>query len=152
MMWSQRWRGAFLVVVMAVGRPAEGVPGNGPRFGMRPAGAQEQGRDPFRAAVGTAAAARPPGLRGVQVMEAVVRGVVHARLAETAGDGEGASEWAILESPSGEGFVASPGDPLLDGVVGRVEADAVVFWLGGDPERPVHRPLTLPTAASGGER
>lgn len=98
-------------------------------------------RDPFRTPEAGSAAPRPPGLAGVGVTEAVIRGIVLYRApagAEARSDSPG---WAIVESASGEGFIAAPGDRLLDGVLGRIEAGVVVFWLGGNPDRPVHRPL-----------
>ena len=107
-------------------------------------------RDPFRAPE-AGSTARPPGLAGVGVTEAVIRGIVMVRIAPGAGPRRDPPGWAIVESPGGEGFVAAPGDRLLDGVVGRIDAGGVVFWLEGDPERPVHRPLAW-TAAPEEER
>ena len=106
-----------------------------------PAGYEKRGRDPFRPPPAAAEAARPPGLRGVGILEAVIRGVVRF--------GAGASGGlAVLESRSGEGFVAAPGDRLMDGVLDRVEAAGVTFLLDGDADRKVFRPLGV----SGEER
>jgi hypothetical protein len=146
------WKSALLVLLTGAVPPANGGEGRGPGLGMTSAGEQERGRDPFRGAVDAEGVLRPPGLGGVLVREARIRGVVRSRFPEGAEKGTGLSAWAILESLSGEGFVVSPGDPLLDGVVGRIEEDAVVFWLGGDRDRPVRRPLTPPPAAPGEER
>lgn len=103
-------------------------------------------RDPFRAPEAGSVAPRPPGLAGVGVTEAVIRGIVRVRIPPGAEDRPHAPGWAVLESLAGEGFVAAPGDRLLDGVVGAIDADGVVFWLEGDPERPVHRPLARASA------
>lgn len=104
-------------------------------------GQPEQVRDPFRAPEAGSATPRPPGLAGVGVTEAVIRGIVQQRIPPGARARPDPSGWAILESRSGEGFVAAPGDRLLDGVLGRIEDGGVVFWLDGDPDRPVHRSL-----------
>ncbi len=104
-------------------------------------------RDPFRPPGAGTVAPRLPGLAGIGVTEAVIRGVVRLRVPPRAEAGRSSSGWAILEAPTGEGFVAAPGDRLLDGVVGRIDADGVVFWLAGDPDRPVHRPLARPAAS-----
>lgn len=105
-------------------------------------GPQPRERDPFRAPEAAPGGPRPPGLAGVGIMEAVVRGIV--RLAGPGDPERGNLDRAIVESESGEGFVAGRGDRLLDGVVGRVEDDGVVFWIEGDPERPVFRPIAAP--------
>lgn len=110
---------------------------------------QERGRDPFRPPRGAAEAPRPSGLAGVAILEATVRGIVRVP-----GDREGRAGGlglAILEGPD-EGFVAGPGDRLFDGVVGRVGDDGVVFWLDGDPDRPVYRALGEAMAAAPEER
>ena len=101
-------------------------------------------RDPFRAPGGGSAAPRPPGLAGVGMTEAVIRGIVRYRIQPGAEDRPDPPGRAIIESLTGEGFVAAPGDRLLDGVLGRIEAGGVVFWLEGDPDRPVYRPLAKP--------
>ena len=107
----------------------------------------ERGRDPFRHQASGGEAPRPPGLAGVGIMEAVIRGIV--RWEKTDAEEEPRSSGlAILESASGEGFVAVPGDRLLDGVLGRIEDAGVSFWLGGDRARSVHRPLAASRAAS----
>lgn len=98
-------------------------------------------RDPFRPPDAGSVTPRPPGLAGVGVTEAVIRGIVRVRIPTGAESPPEAPGWAILESLTGEGFVAAPGDHLLDGVLAAIEAGGVVFWLEGDPDRPVHRPL-----------
>ena len=108
-------------------------------------------RDPFRAPEAGSATPRPPGLGGVGVTEAVIRGIVRYRIPPGAEPGPDAPGWAILESLTGEGFVAAPGDRLLDGVLGRIEEGGVVFWLDGDPDRPVHRPLARLAAPEEGQ-
>ena len=114
---------------------------SGPLLSSVQRGQQEAIRDPFRAPEAGSTTSRPPGLAGVGVTEAVIRGIVRHRVPPGANARPAASGWAILESRSGEGFVAAPGDRLLDGVLGRIEEGGVVFWLDGDPDRPVHRPL-----------
>ncbi len=104
-------------------------------------GERQPVRDPFRPPGAGSDTPRPPGLAGVGVTEAVVRGIVRVRIPPGSDSRPDPSGWAILESPAGEGFVAAPGDHLLDGVLGEIEPGVVVFWLEGDPDRPVHRPL-----------
>ena len=102
----------------------------------------DQARDPFRPRETAPDGPRPPGLAGVLMMEVLVRGIV--RPAGEHGPEPQGLGWAILEVGSGEGFVAAPGDRLLDGVLGRVEEDGIVFWVEGDPGRPLSRPLAAP--------
>ena len=113
----------------------------GPFLSLAQPEKRERIRDPFRPAEAGSTAPRPVGLAGVGVTEAVIRGIVRRRIPPGGDVRPDASRWAILESRDGEGFVVAPGDRLLDGVVGEIEAAAVVFWLDGDPDRPVHRPL-----------
>ena len=117
---------------------------NGRFFPSVQRGEQQPVRDPFRGPGAGSIAPRPPGLAGVGVTEAVIRGIVRYRSPPGGEVRLDSRAWAILESPSGEGFVAAPGDRLLDGILGRIETGRVVFWLGGDPDRPVHRPLAQP--------
>ena len=138
-------RGLLLLAAGFAGLGQAGVAGG---VALPPAarGEPQTVRDPFRASGAGTAAPRPPGLAGVGVTEAVIRGIVRVRSAPGAGAGPDSPGWAILESLTGEGFVAAPGDRLLDGVLGRIEPGGVVFWLAGDPDRPVHRPLAPPAA------
>ena len=106
-------------------------------------------RDPFRGPEAASEAPRPAGLAGLGVTETTVRGIVRSRVPGAGGDGADSAAWAILESPSGEGFVAAPGDGLFDGVLGLIEDGGVVFWLDGDPERRVYRPLGRPATDAG---
>ena len=106
-------------------------------------------RDPFRDPDAAPDAPRPAGLAGLGVTETVIRGIVHRRVPTDGEDETNPSAWAILESPSGEGFVAAPGDRLFDGVLGLIEDGGVVFWLDGDPDRRVYRPLAR--SATGAE-
>ena len=99
-------------------------------------GQPAEGRDPFRAPTASGPAERPPGLAGVRIVEAVVRGILR-----TAGGDRAA---AILESPAGEGAVAKPGTALFDGSLLRVEADGAVFLTDHDPPREFFRPLAEP--------
>ena len=114
-----------------------------------PQTAAGRGRDPFRRPEGELEAPRPRGLAGVGVLEAVVRGVVHLAGPTDERTAEGDFGWAILEAPSGTGFVAGPGARLLDGIVDRVEEEGVLFLLGGDPDRTVFRPLATPGTEPG---
>ena len=137
----QRWPLILLAAWFAGLGPADAAGG---RF-LPPVqrGKRQPVRDPFRAPE-AGSTRRPPGLAGVGVTEAAIRGIVRLRTAPGAEAPPDPPGWAILESLTGEGFVAAPGDRLLDGVLGRIEPDAVVFWLAGDPDRPVHRPLARP--------
>ncbi len=97
-----------------------------------------RGRDPFRPPHPVEEVARPPGLEGVRIREAVIRGVL--RFATGPGNGPGAG-YAVIESPLGEVFLGRPGDRLLDGVLHRVEADGVRFLRPGDSGQEVFRAL-----------
>ena len=79
-------------------------------------------RDPFvspivRVTGGAAAVERPPGLPGLGVDEAVLRGVVMSR--------EG--YLAVLEAPDARTYVVRRADRLYDGTVQEVTGDAVLF-------------------------
>ena len=139
-MRGNSWNVLFLLTAGFVGLGRVDGTG-GPFLSLAQRGRRAPLRDPFHAPEAGSTAPRPAGLAGVGVTEAVIRGIVRQRVPPGAGVRPGASGWAILESRSGEGFVVVPGDRLLDGVVGEIETGAVVFWLDGDPDRPVHRPL-----------
>lgn len=96
---------------------------------------EQRGRDPFRPPRAVEEAARPPGLAGVRIREAVIRGVL--RLVGAPPE----EAFAVLESPSGEVFLGRPGDRLLDGSLHRVESDGVRFLRDGEPQREVFRAL-----------
>ena len=148
MRWNS-WRVLFILLAGGSVGMGKADAAGGPFLPPLQRGRQQPVRDPFRAPGAGSATPRPPGLAGVGVTEAVIRGILRYQVppeAEARSDSPG---WAILESPSGEGFIAAPGDRLLDGVVGGIEAGAVVFWLGGDPDRPVHRPLARPAGPEG---
>jgi len=134
------WSVLFLLAAGFVGLGRMDGTG-GPFLSLAQRQKRERFRDPFRAAEAGPTAPRPAGLAGVGVTEAVIRGIVRPRIPPRADVRPDASGWAILESRSGEGFVVAPGDRLLDGVVGEIGAGAVVFWLDGDPDRPVRSPL-----------
>lgn len=95
-----------------------------------------EGRDPFRPPTSTGPAERPPGLAGLRIVEAVVRGILRTSA--------GARTAVILETPAGEGEVATPGAELFDGSLLRVEADGAVFLTDQDPPREFFRPLADP--------
>ena len=79
------------------------------------------GRDPFVRPTAPEApgpvGARPSGVAGLAVDEAVVRGVVVTR----------AGRLAMLEGPGARTWVVRRGDRLHDGAVHDISADAVVF-------------------------
>ena len=139
-MRGNSWSVLFLLTAGFVGLGRMDGAG-GPFLSMAQRGRRVPLRDPFHAPETGSTVPRPAGLAGVGVTEAVIRGIVRQRIPRAADVRPDASGWAILESRSGEGFVVAPGDRLLDGIVGEIEAGAVVFWLDGDPDRPVHRPL-----------
>ena len=140
MMRGNSWGLLFLVAAGLVG-PGRVDGTSGPLLSSIQRRQREPIRDPFHAPEAGSTPPRLPGLAGVGVTEAVIRGIVRVRTPPGADPRPDAPGWAILETPSGEGFVAARGDRLLDGVVGRIVDGAVVFWLDGDPDRPVHRPL-----------
>ena len=103
------------------------------------------GRDPFRPPERAGPEERPPGLAGVRIVEASVRGIL--RRPEDPEDAEAPDRPArggsvILEAPDGRGFVASPGAELLDGVLVRVEEDGAVFRTNRRPANEIFRPLS----------
>ena len=148
-MHRDTWRPLPAVVLLAAGllAPAPADATGGKLAAPVRQDERQRVRDPFRPPGADSGAPRPPGLAGVGVTEAVIRGIVRVRIPPGAAPRAAAPGWAILESLTGEGFVAAPGDHLLDGVLGRIEAGGVVFWLEGDPDRPVHRPLARPAAS-----
>lgn len=137
-------RGGWLLLAAALAGPGQTDATGSPPFSPVQQGEPPPLRDPFRTAEDGSTAPRPPGPAGVGVTEAVIRGIVMVRVPRGAEPRHDAPGWAIVESLTGEGFVAAPGDRFLDGVLGRIDAGGVVFWLEGDPDRPVHRPLALP--------
>lgn len=130
---------AWLVLAFASG-PAAGPPAFVAAAG-EPAGPRQpaEGRDPFRAPTASGPAERPPGLAGVRIVEAVVRGILRTAAGERAA--------VILESQAGEGAVAKPGAALFDGSLLRVEADGAVFLTDHDPPREFFRPLAEPSGS-----
>ncbi len=93
----------------------------------------QEGRDPFRPPEAPPVDERPAGLAGWMISEVRIRGVL-----VMGGAREGL---AVLESPPGEGFVARPGDALLDGILSGVDANGVFFVLRSDPGDEMFRPL-----------
>ena len=136
-------RGRRGLILLLAGLPgfAEGREGSPAYLAQVQRAREERGRDPFRQPDAGPDTQRPPGLAGVAIMETVVRGIVRYQGPRGGEEETEAFGSAILESRSGGGFVAAPGDRLLDGVLGEVVDGGVIFWLEGDPDRPVHRPL-----------
>lgn len=130
--------------VRARGQPPAPSP---EREAEAPVPASGRGRDPFRPPRAAENAVRPPGLEGVRIGEAVIRGVLRFGGSARDGAASGGPEsgagfgYAVLESPLGEAFLGRPGDRLLDGVLHRVEADGVRFLRHGDPGQEVFRAL-----------
>lgn len=148
-MHPNRWRAARILLMVGTVGCGEAAAKEGPFLPLLQTGGREAQRDPFRVPAAEPDAPPPAGLAGVGVTEARIRGIVRSLVPP---DGEAptdAAAWAILESPGGEGFVAAPGDRLLDGVLGLIEDGGVVFWLDGDPGRRVFRPLAAPAVDAG---
>lgn len=127
--------------VSAAGLSAAALPpataGEAPAPGRQPA----EGRDPFRPPERAGPEERPPGLAGLRIVEASVRGILR-RSGSEAPDRPGRRDSVILEAPDGRGFVASPGAELLDGVLLRVEKDGAVFRGNRRPGNEIFRPLS----------
>ena len=151
-----RLAGTAVLLLAAAAPPARSEAGRPPEAFDQPpaAGRREPGRDPFRRPDAAPEAERPPGLAGVRILEAVVRGVLRFAAPEggepEAATGSREAGLAILESASGEGFVAAPGARLMDGTVGRVRDDGVLFFFEGDAGRTAFRPLAAPAAGQRG--
>lgn len=131
--------------VSAAGLSAAALPpaaaGEAPAPGRQPA----EGRDPFRPPERVGPEERPPGLAGLRIVEASVRGILRRSGGSEdsrAPDRPARSASVILEAPDGRGFVASPGAELLDGVLLRVEKDGAVFRANRRPGNEIFRPLS----------
>lgn len=135
-------KAALFLVMVGIAGPGSGGVRQSSFFPLFQTGPSEPQRNPFRAAEAEFDAPRPAGLAGVAVTEAAVRGIVRYRVPPEGNEAADDGAWAILESSTGEGFVAGPGDRLFDGVLGLIEDGGVIFWLEGDRARPVYRPLT----------
>ena len=146
-MRAKSW--SLIIVAAGFAGPGQADATGGRRLPPVQRGERQAVRDPFRPPGADSSTPRPPGLAGVGVTEAVIRGIVRYQIPPGARTRLDPPAWTILESPRGEGFVAAPGDHLLDGVLGRIEAGGVVFWLEGDPDRPVYRPLARPADPEG---
>lgn len=144
--------GGFLPVFLLLGAAVSaagaaalprGTAGVTPASGSRQSRAE--GRDPFRPPERVGPETRPPGLAGVRIVEASVRGILRRSAASGdsgAPDRPAAGDSVILEAPDGRGFVASPGAKLLDGVLLRVEEDGAVFRTNRRPPSEIFRPLS----------
>ncbi len=143
-----RFSGAVLALLVASPAPSPGV-----ILQPRPELDVDAGeRDPFSWPEGPPGVPRAPGLAGVSIREALLRGIV--LLSGTGGDAvsHGALGLLILESPMGAGFVVAPGDRLRDGFLERVEAGGAVFREFGDQGAEVFRPLDEPGASGEADR
>jgi hypothetical protein len=69
----------------------------------------------------TAAAVRPPGLKGVLVEETEVIGIVVSR--------EPSMNVVTIQAPGGKRYFARVGDALYDAVLRRIKEDSVTFAL-----------------------
>ena len=114
-------------------------------------------RDPFVSLIvpkapasGPLSAARPravPGLVGIAISDIVVKGLVKS----------GATLIALLQGPDGRTYMARTQDRLQDGVVTRIDSDAVVFTerspdaAGQLRAHDVRKPLRAAASGSGGE-
>lgn len=130
----------------------------GTRVGEPPTKYDDGGRrDPFvsvivpKAPVGAGpAAVRPravPGLPGIAISDIVVKGLIKS----------GTTLIALLQGPDGRTYMARKQDRLQDGVVSRIDSDAVIFTermpdaAGQVRARDVRKPLRASTSGSGGE-
>jgi Tfp pilus assembly protein PilP len=80
-------------------------------------------RDPFISLLGRGndpgqAAARVPGLPGLLVSEATVRGILR--------DPNGYI--AMVQAPDNKTYIVRAGDKLMDGAVKNITQDTVIFW------------------------
>ena len=112
----------------APGTPAQGTPPPSGPYTYDPAGR----RDPFvsllaRGSDPRAAATRPPGLAGVLISEASVKGIVRTR------DGF----LALVQGTGTKTFTVRPGEKLMDGTIKAITADGVIF------SQDVNDPLSL---------
>lgn len=124
------------------------VPAGGSALQPPSASGRTGERDPFSWPAGFGGSRRAPGLAGVRIAEAVVRGTVLPLGPEDELRTGGTFGFALIETPSGEGFVAEPGARLHDGVLERIEAAGAVFRRLGDPDRELFRPLAPAAAGS----
>ena len=102
-------------------------------------------RDPFvnpvpkpkvEVAVVAPPSARPPGLKGVLVVEVEIAGVVVSK--------EPSMNLVTIAAPGGKRYFAHVGDPLFDAVVKSIKLDAVTFALtapGGGEKTVLVRPV-----------
>jgi hypothetical protein len=78
-----------------------------------------------------AQAVRPPGLKGVLLVEADIIGIVVSR--------EPSMNVVTIAAPGGKRYFARVGDALFDGVIRGIRADSVMFTVtapGADPSAP----------------
>ena len=140
-------RGALILLLAGLAGFAEGREGGPAHRSQVRRTREERGRDPFQKPAAGPDTPRPPGLAGIGIMEAVVRGIVRYQDPSGGEEETGAFGCAILESRSGGGIRchsgrSSPGTEFW----GEIVDGGVIFWLEGDPHRPVHRPLAAPGA------
>ena len=100
---------------------------------------------PATRAAGGGATRPAPGLGGVSVTDVIVKGVVRS----------GSTFIALRQGPDGRTYMAKRQDRLQDGVISRIDSDAVVFTeraadaAGVVRARDIRKPLRA--AASGGQ-
>lgn len=122
----------------------------GTRVGVPASGYQQVGqRDPFAPLVRPPSAATPtvgterraPGLAGQAIADVELRGIIAS----------GATRIALLRAADGKTYMARAQDRLHDGIVRRIEADAIVLLTIATPHTPareIRKPLR--PAAGGG--
>lgn len=140
-----------LVAAIPSGAVAQEAVTIGTRVGTPPTDYRGIGRrDPFAPLVETTPAApkpgasparRAPGLAGMTVADVVLKGIIAS----------GPTRLALLEGPDGKSYLARAQDRLQDGLVRRIDADAVVLVTTG-PARGGSREIrkALRPAADGG--
>ena len=148
------WMAVLALAVAASAAAQESIP-VGTRVGSgvapAPAGGYDDAgrRDPFLSLVmpkkpaGTTAPAKPAtGLAALTVSDAVVTAIVKG----------GGEPIALLLGPDGKSFMTRAGDKLHDGVVKRIDPDAVIFVQQVEDVLGVLRPKDVrKTLRTGGE-
>jgi hypothetical protein len=147
-------RSLFGVVLLCLSVPltAQETIKIGTRVGMPVTGYEGLSRrDPFaplvtppttQVAATAATPRRVPGLAGMAAADVVLKGIVAS----------GATRLALLEGPDGKTYLARAQDRLLDAVIRRIDADAVVLLTNATAKvggRELRKPLR-PVGEGGG--